>query len=60
MTTVLSSGERNEQIALEPLIDCGALYRSGAGRARLRPHRLTSDRGYSSPAGGSVVAASDP
>ncbi len=49
MAAVLTSGERHEQIALEPLMDAGAVRRPGRGRPRLRPRRLAGDRGYSSP-----------
>src|SRR4029453_882906 len=45
----LTGGERHEQIALEGLLDGGALPRSGRGRPRLRPRRLAGDKGYSSP-----------
>jgi transposase len=46
---VLTGGERHEQIALEGLLDGGAIRRSGRGRPRLRPRRLAGDKGYSSP-----------
>jgi transposase len=46
---VLTGGERHEQIALEDLLDGGAIRRPGRGRPRLRPHRLAGDKGYSSP-----------
>ena len=46
---VLTGGERHEQIALEDLLDGGAIRRSGRGRPRLRPRRLAGDKGYSSP-----------
>jgi transposase len=46
---VLTAGERHEQIALEDLLDGGAIRRPGRGRPRLRPHRLAGDKGYSSP-----------
>jgi transposase len=49
MTAVLTAGERHEQIALELLMDRGAVRRPGRGRPRLRPRRLAGDRGYSSP-----------
>ena len=45
----LTGGERHEQIALEGLLDGGAIRRSGRGRPRLRPRRLAGDKGYSSP-----------
>jgi transposase len=46
---VLTGGERHEQMALEDLLEGGAIRRSGRGRPRLRPHRLAGDKGYSSP-----------
>jgi hypothetical protein len=39
ITAVLTSGERQEQIALEALLDQGAIGRPGRGRPRLRPRR---------------------
>jgi transposase len=49
ITAVLTSGERQEQIALEALLDQGAIGRPGRGRPRLRPRRAAGDKGYSSP-----------
>ena len=49
ITAVLTGGERHEQIALEALLDQGAIRRPGRGRPRLRPRRLAGDKGYSSP-----------
>jgi transposase len=49
ITVVLTSGERHEQVALEALLDQGAIRRSGRGRPRLRPRRVAGDKGYSSP-----------
>ena len=49
ITVVLTGGERNEQIALEDLLDQGAIRRHGRGRPRLRPRKLAGDKGYSSP-----------
>ena len=46
---VLTGGERHEQIALEALLDHGAIRRPGRGRPRLRPRRAAGDKGYSSP-----------
>jgi transposase len=46
---VLTAGQRHEQIALEALLDQGAVRRQGRGRPRLRPRRLAGDKGYSSP-----------
>lgn len=36
---VLTGGERHEQIALEAVLDAGAIRRPGRGRPRLRPRR---------------------
>jgi transposase len=49
ITVVLTGGERHEQIALEALLDQGAIRRPGRGRPRLRPRRVAGDKGYSSP-----------
>ena len=49
ITAVLTGGERHEQIALEALLDQGAIRRPGRGRPRLRPPRVAGDKGYSSP-----------
>jgi transposase len=49
ITAVLTGGERHEQIALEALLDRGAIRRPGRGRPRLRPRRAAGDKGYSSP-----------
>ena len=46
---VLTGGERHEQIALEGLLDGGAIRRPAPRRPRLRPRRLAGDKGYSSP-----------
>ena len=46
---VLTGGERHEQIALEAVLDGGAIRRPGRGRPRLRPRRVAGDKGYSSP-----------
>jgi transposase len=49
ITVVLTSGERHEQIALEAVLDQGAIRRPGRGRPRVRPRRTAGDRSYSSP-----------
>ena len=49
ITAVLTGGERHEQIALEALLDRGAIRRPSRGRPRLRPRRVAGDKGYSSP-----------
>lgn len=46
---MLTSGQRHEQVALEALLDRGAIRRQGRGRPRLRPRRVAGDKGYSSP-----------
>jgi transposase len=49
ITAVLTSGQRHEQIALEAVLDRGAIRRQRRGRPRLRPRRVAGDKGYSSP-----------
>ena len=49
ITVVLTGGERHEQIALEAVLDQGAVRRPGRGRPRLRPRAAAGDKGYSSP-----------
>ena len=46
MTFVLTSGQRHELIAFEPLMKQGAVNRSGPGRPKQRPERLVGDKGY--------------
>ena len=46
---MLTAGQRHEQVALEALLDQGAVRRQGRGRPRLRPRRVAGDKGYSSP-----------
>ena len=47
--TVITGGERHEQVALPALLDQGAVRRRRRpGRPRLRPRRLAGDKGYSS------------
>src|SRR3954465_14674306 len=47
ITAVLTGGERQEQIALERLLDQGAIRRPGRGRPRLRPLKVAGDKAYS-------------
>lgn len=49
ITAVLTGGERHEQIALEAVLDQGAIRRRSRGRPRLRPRRIAGDKSYSSP-----------
>jgi hypothetical protein len=49
ITAVLTGGERQEQIALERLLDQGAIRRPGRGRPQLRPLKVAGDKAYSSP-----------
>jgi hypothetical protein len=49
VTVVLTGSERNEQIALEAVLDQGAIRRPGRGRARLRPPAAAGAKGYRSP-----------
>ncbi len=48
MRFVLQPGEQHESKAFEPLMARGAVKRPGAGRPRLRPRRVVSDKAYSS------------
>lgn len=48
MTFWLTVGERHEAVVFEQLMQQGAVKRAGAGRPRLRPHRVVGDKGYSS------------
>lgn len=48
MTFLLTVGERHETVVFEQLMEQGAVKRSGAGRPRLRPKRVSGDKGYSS------------
>ena len=41
-------GERHEAVVFERLMEQGAVQRVGAGRPRLRPKRVSGDKGYSS------------
>lgn len=49
MTLVLTPGQRHESTAFAPLLEEGAVKRTGRGRPRLRPHRVVGDKGYSYP-----------
>lgn len=46
ITFLLSSGQRNESLFLEQLMEQGAVKCSGRGRPRIRPLRLVGDKGY--------------
>ena len=48
ITFLLTVGERHEAVMFEPLMEQGAVKRAGAGRPRLRPRRVSGDKGYSS------------
>ncbi len=48
MTVVLTPGQRHEQTAFEALLAGGAVKRRGRGRPRVRPDRVSGDKGYSS------------
>jgi transposase len=48
MAFVLSAGQRHETIAFEGLMRRGAVRRAGRGRPKLRPHRISGDKAYSS------------
>jgi transposase len=48
ITFLLTVGERHETVVFEQLMEQGAVKRVGGGRPRLRPKRLSGDKGYSS------------
>ncbi len=48
MTVVLTPGQRHEATAFAPLLAQGAVKRRGRGRPRVRPARVSGDKGYSS------------
>lgn len=48
ITFLLTVGERHEAVMFERLMEQGAVKRAGAGRPRLRPQRVSGDKGYSS------------
>ena len=48
MVLLLTAGERHEQTQFAPLMERGAVKRTGRGRARQRPKRVAGDKGYSS------------
>lgn len=48
MTFLLTVGQRHETVVFEQLMEQGAVNRSGAGRPRVRPLRVSGDKGYSS------------
>ena len=45
MTFLVSAGERHEAVFFEPLMEQGAVKRPGAGRPRIRPKRVSGDKG---------------
>ncbi len=48
MAFVLSAGQRHETVAFEGLMEQGAIKRAGRGRPKVRPRRVSGDKGYSS------------
>ncbi len=48
MTFVLTAGQCHEAVVFEQLMEQGQVKRSGRGRPRRRPHRVSGDKGYSS------------
>lgn len=44
MTLVLTPGQRHEARAFEPLMESGAVKRSGRGRPKRRPGRVAGDK----------------
>src|SRR5207249_4475204 len=43
---VLTAGQRHEQTGFVPLMEGGAVKRPGRGRPRVRPQRVSGDKGY--------------
>lgn len=48
MAVVLTPGQRHEATAFEALLAQGAVKRPGRGRPRVRPGRVSGDKGYRS------------
>jgi transposase len=48
MTVLLTAGQRHEPPQFVPLMERGAVKRSGRGRPRIRPQRVAGDKAYSS------------
>ena len=48
ITFLVSVGQRHEAVLFEPLMEQGAVKRSGPGRPRIRPRRVSGDKGFSS------------
>lgn len=48
ITFLVSVGQRHEAVLFEPLMEQGAIKRSGPGRPRIRPRRVSGDKGFSS------------
>lgn len=46
MTLVLTPGQTHESTQVEALLNSGAVKRVGPGRPRVRPRRLSGDKGY--------------
>ncbi len=48
MVVILTPGQRHEATVFETLMDNGSVRRKGPGRPKLRPKRISGDKGYSS------------
>ena len=48
MVFILSPGQRHDTVFFEPLMEAGAIKRSGPGRPKQRPDRVVGDKSYSS------------
>lgn len=48
MTFVLTARQRREAVAFERLMEQGAVKRAGRGHPKVRPHRISGDKSYSS------------
>ena len=48
ITFLVSVGERHEAVLFEPLMEPGSVKGGGPVRPRIRPRRVSGDKGYSS------------
>ena len=48
MAFILTAGQHHETTAFERLMEQGAIRRSGRGRPKMRPYRISDDKAYGS------------
>ena len=48
LVILITAGQRHEQTVFAPLMETGAVKRTGRGRPRIRPKRVVGDKGSSS------------